>query len=284
MVPDDVPAVVRMLRAEFLRHLPEERVTRILALDFGVPRPNIGYLIEAGGRPVGCLAATYSERTIDGRVERVVNANTWYVEPEYRKSSMLLPRALFGQPGYTFTTLTPNNVTQAVFPRFGFKPLEREFRLYLPGRRAPETPVGLLGSRARVASSARALERELAPPDRRILDDHRPFPCGHFLLTAKGHAGYSYVVTRRRTLQRYGGWIPVSEVLYVSDPALAARHFERLKVAIALRDRSLAVASDPRHLGPEPPSGRAVPRPRLFKSETLRADQVDSLYSEIVLL
>ena len=55
--------------------------------------------------------------------------------------------------------------------------------------------------------------------------------------------GVAYVVTKRWKVWR-DGRIPVTELLYVSDPSLAVRCFERLKLGILLRDRSAFLGVD----------------------------------------
>jgi predicted N-acetyltransferase YhbS len=277
----DVDSVVALLRAEFLSNLTVEHVTQLVLHDWPLERPNYGYMMVDNGRIVGCILAVYSEREIKGRAEWFCNLGTWYVEPAFRAYGIALTLEFRKQHRpTTYTALTPNPVSQASFRRFGYKTLADEYHVFMPGRRAP-------GSRmfgARVIGDPDAIEPELDAVDRRILRDHRPFGLGHFLLQARGEVGYTYVVTRRQQTRRLGGRAYLSEILYASNKQLAVRYFERLKLGIMLRDRSVAVAAERRLLGDDAPTGVAIPRPRFYRSETVDASEIDNLYSEIVLL
>lgn len=278
---EDADRVAALLHARFMTTTPVDRIRRLVLHDWPVDRPNYGFLLESEGKVVGCLLAAYSERIIRGRVERFCNRGPWYVEPEFRAYSLLLPHA-FGQlrGPYTHTAFTPNPTSELTFRRSKYRPLDTEFRVYFPWNREPRSR--LFGGR--VLTDLAALERELDPIDRRLLSDHRPFGLSHYLLQAPGESEYTYVIAQRR---RFGGrqigW--VSELLYVSNKAMAVRYFDRLKRAILWHDRAIAVVSDPRLLGgANAPAGLSRKRPRFFLSETLEADDIDNLYSEVVLL
>lgn len=277
----DVDAVAALLHGRHMANLSAERVRAIVLHDWPVDRPNYGYLLEAEGRAVGCILAAYSERQIRGRAERFCNIGTWYVEPQFRNYSLPLSwkfRELWGR--YTMTALTANETSRAGFERARYQTLAEGYDLYLPGQRAANTRL----TGARVLGGADAVAPELDPADRRILDDHRPYGLGHFLLTARGEPGYAYVVTRRTRIWRRE-LVPASEILYVSNRELARRYFERLMLGVLWGERSLVLASERRFLGEDPPAGRrTVPRLRFFRSETLGAADVDNLYSEAVLL
>ena len=276
----DVDAVVTLLQGSHMASMPVARIRQIVLHDWPVDRPDYGLLLEAEGRVVGCILAVYSERTIRGRRERFCNVGTWFVEPAFRSHSLRLSWKLSELQGYTLTAFTPNPTSEALFRRSKYKLLTEGLHLYAPGQGARGTR--LLG--VRVTGDVDAIERELDERDRRILRDHRPFACRHFLLTARGESGYAYVVTKRWKVWR-DGRIPVTELLHVSDPSLAIRCFERLKLGILLRDRSVFLGVDRRLLGEEAPVGRPLARrPRFFRSDTLGPSDVDDLYSEVVLL
>lgn len=273
----DVDAVVGLLRSEHMAALSEERVRAIVLHDWAVDRPNYGFLLEADGRVVGCILGAYSIRQIRGRLERFCNLGTWYVEPGFRGYSLPLSWALNQQPGYTLTSLTPNPTSEALFRRGRYNVLASECHLFVPGR-------GARGTRAfgaRVTGNARTIERALDPIDLQILRDHRPYQCRHFLMTVRGEDSYLYVVTRR---WKFSPRVPVTEILYASNKALATRFFERLKIGILLRDRSLVLGTERRLLGEDCPVGHVMPRPRFYRSDTLDASDIDNLYSEAVLV
>jgi hypothetical protein len=72
--------------------------------------------------------------------------------------------------------------------------------------------------------------------------------------------------------------------MYVSDPALLQRHFEAIKLKILWHDRTLLLAADERLLGRRPWLVLPVKRVAMFKSASLKRDEIDNLYTELVLL
>ena len=65
-------------------------------------------MLRDGQRVVGTLLALYSERLVEGRLERFCNLTSWCVLPDYRSRSISLLTALLRQHGYHFTVLTPD--------------------------------------------------------------------------------------------------------------------------------------------------------------------------------
>jgi hypothetical protein len=90
---------------------------------------------------------------------------------------------------------------------------------------------------------------------------------------------YSYVIFKRRKKK-----IAFSEILYVQNPALLVRHFERAKLHIFGKDRTCLLAVDERLIGERPPLVWPYKRVSMFRSHTVRAENIDNLYSELALL
>jgi hypothetical protein len=62
-------------------------------------RPNAGFMLVDAGRIVGVQLAFYSERLIEGRVQRFCNLGAWCVLPRYRLHSLRLLRRVLEQDG-----------------------------------------------------------------------------------------------------------------------------------------------------------------------------------------
>ncbi|MDH2355112.1 hypothetical protein QCM80_31260 [Bradyrhizobium sp. SSUT112] len=77
--------------------------------------------------------------------------------------------------------------------------------------------------------------------------------------------------------------IPYSDILHCSAPELLARHLEHIKLAILWRQRTAALVADAR-LFPVKPRGVLLPMPTCYRSRLPAPDNLDTLYSEIVLL
>jgi len=234
-----------------------------------------GYLLVVGEeRIVGFLAVTGAERRSGGRIARVWNLGIWSVIPDYRAWSLLLLQAATADLDATYTDLTAVPAVGRVLQRMGFQPLDREMRL-MP----PFASLSTLHRRgALVEADPVKVRALLGEADRRVFDDHAPYPCLQLALLAEGRV--AHIVLKRRVKRR----IPVSWLMRCGDPVLLTAHLERVKLAALVRQRTLALVADARLLGAARPVGIALARPVWFRSPTFTAADLDNLYSELVLL
>jgi hypothetical protein len=316
-----VDAVIRLLRAGLDAQLSPEIWRRLFEYPGAANQPNLGFVLESGDRLVGFLGAIYSERLLNGRIERFCNLSSWYTVPEFRSSSLTLMMALLSQRGYTFTTLTPSPVTAKVLTAFGFRRLETDKVVFGPrlfrnllarkikaprggsfyrARRAleilSETAVLkgldlLRGSERsihcrglRMFAGADRVGPNLAAADQKILEDHPH--CGHFLVHHEN--SYSYAVTTSRRLEfgrRSLTDFVVTEILHLSSANMTHRHWEFLCELILRHDGSLSVMVDGRLIGPSYANGLRIPYYSYFMGNSgLNPSEIDSLYTEIPLL
>ena len=232
--------------------------------------PNHGFHLRSDGRVVGVALAFYSERPVAGRVERFCNLAAWCVDDEHRSQGLRLLRALLGQRGYSFTDLSPSGNVVALNERLKFEHLDTSTRL------VPNAPLPSRGVRATVDPAVMA--RRLTGAPRRIFEDHHGAAAArHVLLDVDGEPLY---VIHRKDRRRQ---MPVfASLLYVSAPELLPRAWNRLSRHL-LSQGALATLVEERVTGWVPSRGVAVarPRPKMFRSDTLGAADVDYLYSEL---
>lgn len=238
-----------------------------------------GFAIRSGGQYVGFTGLIQSEREIDGRRHRMVNQSTWVVLPEFRRHSLRMSSSvqrMESEKKLTATSLTPMSAFLPLYKSFGMQELETAQWVVLP------TPSlrGVLRSAA-YRVSARIDPALLSAADQLIYAHHRSTECRHLFI--RGPAGDCYLVyvkTKGRTHH-------FAHVLYLSNPRVFADALEKVKFALLWHNRTLATLIDERLLrGVALPNTRRVPlaTPRLYHSETLKAGQIDNLYSEFVLL
>jgi len=119
--------------------------------------------------------------------------------------------------------------------------------------------------------------------DKVIFDDHQNIGCEHLLL--KSNNGYAYVILKKTQRRN----IPLGKVQYVSNSEHFAGGIERFAAKICLRLKVLGIMVDERYLGDYklrksiryPHQRKAYFKP---SSKTLNENQIDTLYSELVLV
>ena len=168
---EDLPAFCRFLTANLSAERTPEQWAEAFRQDWGVAKPNNGFLIRDQGRIVGGIGAIYAERRIRGRPERFCNITSWCVLEAFRAQSMRLAMAVVSQPGFHFTDLTPTEVVSKTLQFLKFKPMN-ERQVVWPN---VPWPFAALGG-VRVVTDPDAIEQALAPDDAKVFRDHRQLP------------------------------------------------------------------------------------------------------------
>jgi hypothetical protein len=237
-----------------------------------------GYVLVQDSRIVGFLGTIFSERSIGGQHEQFCNVTSWIVLPEYRREGVKLILPLLRLRGCTITNLSPSHSARQIFERLGFHYLDTEARIFYP-HLFPSTRKN--GSA--VITDPDAIAQIVGSDDLKILEDHRPYQCGHVLLCDNANGKYCYCIytTIIRKSLRF------SHLQYISDPCVFLAMADAVGSRLFALRQSLFMKVDCRLLG-----NRAVPHsvrfkvtsPRMYRSETLKAGQIDNLYSELIIL
>ena len=320
---EDVDAIIALARRGFGPDLSAEKWRCLFEYPKAGSQPNLGFVLEYKDQLVGFLGAIYSERQVEQRMERFCNFSGWYVDPQFRDSSLRLLITALAQRGYTFTNLTPAEHTFPILKKLNFSPLESHKllcarwlyrtlvakKMEVPPRSFPwyhargifemllEIPIvkglelmqrlgmGRVSGRGSILLAGIELVRpKLSEIDQQLLDDHRQ--CGHFLIEEP--QSYSYIITLRRKM-RFGRRsltdFVVSDILHFSNCEVALRRWEPLCQMICAHDRSLAVMADERWFHQQCPEGLRIPYQTYFLSRSgVKAFQIDTLYTELPLL
>ncbi len=272
---EDAEAVCRFLAANMGRGLSEERYRALFHYPWLRDKPNSGYLLTDEGRVVGFLGAVYADRDIDGVRTRFCNMSSWCVLPGYRNHSIQLLAALLKEKGQTFTNLSPTEAVEKILKGLRFQVLDTGKLFSFP---LAHVSTVFHRPRPNIILDPAEIAGGLSPEELVLLKDHSGIGCGHLLLRLEDRS--CYLIWKRRVKRS----VPFSELLYVSDPALALRYFEAVKLRICRQDGTFLLAADERILGDRPPYVIAYKRVALFKSPHLRSGQIDNLYSELALL
>ncbi len=235
-------------------------------------------ILRDGNRTVGFLGMIFSRRRINDKVEKFCNLTSWYVHKAYRSRAISLILPLRGMQDYTITDLTPAKNVYQIQNKLGFKDLDAEGRLLLPfGRRLSQPKYA---PATRTHDSA-VIEKKLIGQDLKIFNDHQQYPCFHFLLTGNGRQCYIIYTKLRRKR------IPYAHLHYISDPDLFALAYRDIRQSILSHAKAYFLLIDSRLVkNKKLPLSICLPyrAPKQYMSSTLQPEQIDNLYSELVML
>jgi hypothetical protein len=275
---DDVYPLLSELDNTYSR----EKWREIFDYRWGSDEGYVGYALVDDRKVVGFNGAIFSRRIIDGREARLCNLTSWIVNDQYRTESLRLVFPFLSLKGYTLTNLTMSDRAWEVTRRLGFKNLDTNVRILflVPGSsatRKEEAPV--------MVSDQSGIAETLDPVNLKIFRDHLHYNCGHLVIQDK--YGYSYIIYTRRRYRKYNCGISYAQIHYISDRGVFLRHLNKIKSYFLKSRKYFFLAVDERLIG-----NATIPyskvyqlrAPRMYKSEVLSREQVDSLYSELVVL
>jgi hypothetical protein len=124
----------------------------------------------------------------------------------------------------------------------------------------------------------------LCDVDLQIFEDHAGCECGH--LVVREAEDYCYVVFSRKKRRVVGIDLPYCHLHYISNRRVFVRQLDRIKWYFLRRQGATFLAVDERLLGGRVGvlrKSHVLSTPRYYRSDTLAADQVDNLYTELVL-
>jgi hypothetical protein len=269
----DVQSVAEFLHAHLNSRVPAANWCAAMTPAWS-DGPNHGFHLRADGAVVGAYLALYSHRTIDGRTEQFCNLAAWCVLEQYRFSSVRLLKALLAQPGYHFTDFSPSGNVVALNLRLGFVALDTATDLVV------NLPWPTRPGRGRVTSNRAAIERTLVGEDLAVFLDHADAPGVKHLLVSNsaGHCHVMFRRDRRKKLPLFASLVHVSNVTVLRQEwrRVARRLLTRRGLPFTLAERRIT------DFRPVPSVKLGSPRPKMYRSDRLRADQIDYLYSELV--
>lgn len=271
----DVEDVAAFLHAHLNSRLSPEQWAAAIVPPWRPTGPDHGYHLRADGHVVGAYIAFHSERQIDGTAEHVVNLGAWSVLEAYRAHGLRLLRSMLRQRDVHFTDLSPSGNVVPLNRRLKFKALDTTTAL-LPNVPRPG-PRG--APPVRVSCEAARIEGTLTGQDLQVYRDHAGAAAARHTVITRGD-DYCYVVwrhDRRKQLPLF------CSLLHVSNPALLQAAWRPLSRHLLLRHRVPVTLAELRVAGSRPPGAHllASSRPKMYRSDRLREDQVDYLYSEL---
>jgi hypothetical protein len=170
-----------------------------------------------------------------------------------------------------------------------FQVIDRLKRVYLPWNLPRKT-----ANQVDIITTPEQMSIILEEGDARVLADHLAYPLRHYVIAA--HNEYSYIVMKRCLFPGVVafGWVPWKklqlvwhsgvEVLYLTNPQLAARVWGTFLRKVFRRERVLGVVAAERFLQADFAPGAQFEHRSYLLARGPVEEMIDSLYSELVLL
>jgi len=271
----DVAETAQFMHRNHNTRITAEEWAGAMNVPWRVDAPHHGFVLRVDGEIVGAYLAYFSDREIDGVVEKFCNLGAWCVLEPYRAQGLRLLMALLRMRDYHFTDLSPSGNVVPLNRKLKFTVLDTtaSMRVNLPFAS---------GKGIRITSDDDVIAETLTPDQRRIHADHRAAAAAHHLLVSAGDE-HCYVIFRRDTRKRVRAF---ATVLHVSNAALFQRALGRIGSHLLRHHGIAATLMEDRVVGGRPPGTVAISqtRPKMFKSSTMTAERIDYLYSELVCL
>ena len=232
-----------------------------------------GYLLDDGQKAVGFLGFIFSRRQIKGVERKFCSLTSWVVQDDYRSQSILLFLPVLKLKEITFTILTASKLTFDVAKKLGFRELETHLRVIppWPSFRSGQKLV-INEKEIRDGLSADALQLNL---------DHSHLACRHFLIRSE-NGNCHFIVTRTQRKN-----FPFAHVHYVSDRRVFLESLDAIKLLLCLEMKTVSILIEERYLKGAPLAFSykySLPQATLYKSDVLDVNDIDTLYSELLVL
>lgn len=245
-----------------------------LRVNWQQDRPNYGFVLRDKNKIVGGIGTFYKDRMIHGKIEKLCNITSWCVLNEYRQHSMRLAMSVINQSGYSFTDFSPTKVVGATLQFLKFTPLDESQAVIL---NLPWNPFNNI----KVLHKADHIEQSLEGNALQIYKDHATFPWLHHVLIGKPDNGWCHIVYKKRIFKG----LPAAFIIYLSNKALFDIYFSQLSSHLFFKGYMSTQVEC--RLITRPPRLSAIRsgfNQKLYRSDTLKKEDIDYLYSEVMAL
>lgn len=190
--------------------------------------PRYGHLLDCNGAIVGALLQISTNVSENGVPKRRVNLGSWYVDPEFRGSGMLLPVRALKPKDCTYWNMSPAPHTLPVMDRLGFTRYCRGHFLSLP---LLNRPVGGAKVQRVTGDATEGLDSDTHA----LMAAHRDYGCIS-VVCRHGTETYPFLfIPRKRGFMRY------AELIYCRKRSDFVRFAGTLGRYLALRGMPMVV-------------------------------------------
>ena len=191
----DLEGIVDLLTIGFIRTRKkaywQEVIRRLSARTVPDGYPRYGYMIEAGGKPVGVLLMICT--MTDGAVR--CHESSYYVEPPYRPCAPLLVRRAHHDKTMTYVNVTPSPHTWTTLEAQGYRRFAQGVFLTMP-MRCP--------SNSNVRVTRNFVDPKLTQDEIEMLARHNAYGCVSMICERWGEVHPLIFAVRHKWGMRYG--------------------------------------------------------------------------------
>ena len=237
-----------------------------------------GFKLVDGTKTVGFMGLIFSKRTINGKNVKIANRTSTVIDRQYRGRG--LAHRLIGSVNYlsdyTITTTSGNAVVIKVLKSLGHIEFETKNRFILP------FPAIHYIVNPKNYCFKNDIEKEsLSNSDKKIYEDHLKFKCEYLYIKEKNQYCFAvFTLIRKKKIK-------LARIHYISNKNLFFKRIYEINTLLILCCKVLGVVVPERFC-----RGRKIifslvfplTNPRVFKSSTLQPTEIDSLYSELIVL
>lgn len=242
------------------------------------PEDYCGYVLVDRKKIVGFIGTIFSKRHLQGKEYKFCNISSWIVKREHRNKSLYLFFPLLGLSDYTLTSLTVSKNIYNIYAKLNFNEMASSVHLF------PLLPVlSLFGisNECKVIYDYDIIETYLSPTELVIFEDHKKFKCKSLLL--KSNKGNCYLVITKVERIR----LPFVYVHFISNLPVYEKFIHKVAFQILWHCKAVGLIVDERLLQGYKTCWGAkykLPHFKFYRSSSLMAEDIDNLYSELILL
>jgi len=273
---DDFEKIYPLLkRIPSPRPVAKETWQRLLSRQWENQIEPFGYVLVDDTDVVGYIGLIGVERQLGGNRHQIIGLTSWTVDDRYKGHAMKLLFPFIRDQAKTLTCFTPAKSVDAVLRRFGFQELNAAWQVI------PFWSVSFGKKDYQILFEPDKIQPLLSKKDDVIYQDHRRLRCILFVL--KNGRDYCCVVAKRVVKKS----LPFLQIHYISDKEIFRKGIQKFVASICQRFQTLGLIVFDSYLEHRPIKGAIkvqMPDKPLFRSPTLTAKEMDSLYSEFFVL
>lgn len=261
------------------------------------PENYYGFVLTDEEKIIGFLGTIFSSRVINGKVEKFCNLSTWIVDEQYKKHGLSLFLPILELEDYTITNFSSAEKTYIISKKLGFEDIESNLQYVFP------VGGGAFEKSVEVEFKNGKIEEALTGENLKIFKDHLSFDCQHVLIRQGEEICYliikktpaylkpvyytnrvCQVLFRSNLVQRNAF---LGHIHYVSNRELFKKVIGAVCLEICWEMKTLGLLANAAWLKG---SQKVILKPYktfsapLFKSTSVKKEEVDSLYSEIFVI